>query len=465
MQDPLKGLVWGMLRFHDEKSLSAVAAMAEKSFARVPGVGPGAAALGNACIYVLANTKGLNGVAHLSRLKLRIKQNNTQKLIQKHIDAQAEKQGLKSAEIEEMAAPDFGLALGVRDYSFKDFTFRIETAGPGEVKQTWLKPDGQPQKSVPSFIKDTESLKTKLQSIRGRVKDIKKASSAQRDRIDRLYTEDMSWDYDRFQQYYLKHGLVGPMARKLIWTLSINGKPQAALFVDGQWQDNLGKAIKGEPDTVKLWHPIDAQTADVLAWRDRLEALEIRQPFKQAYREVYILTDAEVNTRIYSNRMAAHILKQHQFNTLAAIRGWKYSLMGAYDDGRDNEIAQKSLPAYKLTAEFWIDEILDEGESFNDAGIWDFVATDQIRFVNEYNDTVDLVNVPPIILSEILRDADLFVGVASIGNDPTWLDRGGAPRTREYWQHYSFGDLTETAKTRKAVLERLLPAIENSRYR
>ena len=28
------------------------------------------------------------------------------------------------------------------------------------------------------------------------------------------------------------------------------------------------------------------------------------------------------------------------------------------------------------------------------------------------------------MFSEIMRDVDLFVGVASIGNDPTWADRG-----------------------------------------
>jgi len=75
LQTMLKGLVWGMAQFHDEKSLAAIAALAEKCFERIKGVGPAAPALGNACIYTLAASKGLSGVAHLSRLKLRVKQN------------------------------------------------------------------------------------------------------------------------------------------------------------------------------------------------------------------------------------------------------------------------------------------------------------------------------------------------------------------------------------------------------
>lgn len=455
----LKGLVWGMARFHDEASLATIAKLTEKCFNRLPGVGPAAPALGNACIYTLANSKGLSGVGHLSRLKLRIKQNNTQKLIQTNIEKQAARLGLKPAQIEDMAAPDFGLTLGIKDIAFEDYTLRVDASEVGQAALSWLKPDGSAQKSVPSFIKDKAPLKKKLANIRAQAKEIKKASTAQRDRIDRLFTEDMHWAPEDFEKYYLNHGLIGPLARKLVWLLSVGGKDIAALYHAGKWTDATGKAVKGKPDSYALWHPIMSEAADVLSWRSRLEVLKIKQAIKQTYREVYILTDAEINTRVYSNRMAAHILKQHQFRTLAAIRGWKYQLMGAYDDGRDNAIASKYLPAYGLTAQFWIDEILDE-DSFNDAGIWNYVATDQVRFSSDRRETIDLIDIPPIILSETLRDTDLFVGVASVGNDPTWGDRGGAPRTQEYWQSYSFGDLSETAKTRKTVLEGLLPKLK-----
>ncbi len=60
--------------------------------------------------------------------------------------------------------------------------------------------------------------------------------------------------------------------------------------------------------------PDQEEAGEVLAWRDRLAELELCQPFKQAHREVYLLTDAERTTRTYSNRFAAHVLKQHQFN-------------------------------------------------------------------------------------------------------------------------------------------------------
>ena len=50
-----------------------------------------------------------------------------------------------------------------------------------------------------------------------------------------------------------------------------------------------------------------------------------------------------------------------------------------------------------------------------------------------------LDDVPPLAFSEVMRDVDLFVGVASVGNDPNWQDGGN--RFGDYWQQYSFGDL------------------------
>lgn len=455
----LKGLLWSMSRFHDKQSLQNIARLTEKCFQKIPGVGPAAAGVGNAGIYALAQSKGLGGISHLSRLKLRIRQNNTQKLIQNYIEEQAKKQGIKPAQIEEIAASDYGLIEGERTEAFDNYQLLLRVKGIGTTELVWLKPDGTPQKSVPAFIKNSTKLTDKLKKVRDISKQIKQVTTTQRDRIDRFYTEDMHWNFSDFEKRYLNHGLVSQVARKLIWTLD----NQPAIFIQGQWQDDKGDlVIVSESAKVHLWHPIESEAHKVLAWRDRLEELQIQQPFKQAYREIYLLTDAEINTRIYSNRMAAHILKQHQFSSLAALRGWKYSLLGAYDDGRDGDIAQKKLPELNLTAEFWINEIIDDTESFNDAGIWHYVATDQVRFCDNNDQPVSMVDIPPLILSEIMRDVDLFVGVASVGNDPQWQDGGpdGRQDYRDYWHGYSFGDLTEVAKTRKTVLERLLPRLK-----
>jgi hypothetical protein len=200
-----------------------------------------------------------------------------------------------------------------------------------------------------------------------------------------------------------------------------------------------------------------APLAEVQKWREFLIRHQIQQPLKQAFREVYLLTEAEINTRTYSNRMAAHVLKQHQFNMLAKTRGWKYSLLGAYDNGIENGMAEIILPEHELKAQYWV----NADDAYNDTGIWNYITTDQVRFVRAADDTVmELVDVPALALSETLRDVDLFVGVASVGNDPAWQDSGGVPGLNNYWTSYSFGDLSELAKNRKEILAGLVPRLK-----
>lgn len=458
----LKGMVWSLSRFHDTKTLNLVAKVTERCFKKIPSVGPAAAGVGNACIYVLGTTKGLEGISHLSRLKLRIKQTNTRKLIEKYLDIASAKMGISTSEIEELSIPDFGLTLGKRIENFEDYQFVIEVEDVGKIKSSWIKPDGKEQKTIPTFIKESTKYNTKLKKIKADIAKIKKYLTAQRDRIDRTYLEDRIWSLPDFEKYYLHHGLVSFISRKLIWEFKLKSSWIAAIYVNDSWLDIDGKELSiNENIQVRLWHPCTVETAAVLQWRERLEEIEIKQPLKQAYREVYILTDAEINTKTYSNRMAAHLLKQHQFNALAKLRGWQYSLMGAFDHGGIGN-AIIDIKAHQMRAEFWINELNAE-DAMTDVGMWMYVATDQVRFTREDGTLIDLIDIPKVVFSEIMRNVDLFVGVASVGNDPEWRDNGGIPQYRDYWTSYSFGDLNEIAKTRKIILEKLLPRLKISK--
>jgi hypothetical protein len=212
--------------------------------------------------------------------------------------------------------------------------------------------------------------------------------------------------------------------------------------------DVHGNPISGLSDAtgVRLWHPLFSNPDVVRAWRAFLIRHLITQPFWQAHRTVYLLTDAERRTRTYSNRFAAHILRNFQLQRLCETRGWTYNAF--YLEGNGPHI---HLPEWNLTAEFWVQY----------ANSSDHIATDQVRFYRgQMGERLPLEDVPPLAFSEIMRDVDFFVGVASVGNDPTWNDGGPDGGYRDYWYRYSFGDLTETAQTRKEILETLVPRLK-----
>ena len=465
-QQFIKGIVWTMERFSDKETIRLLSRLCEKAYTKMPGVGPAAASIGNATVWVLGNMRGKDGLGALSRLKLKVRQNNIKKSIDKYLLEGAKKYDVSVEELKEMAVPDFRLEKGSKEIALGDYQLKLSLEG-SKVLQQFSRPDGTLMKSVPNAVKNSTTLAAKLKEVRKEAKEIQTVYSAQKQRMDNQLVLNRTWDYASFSKYYLDHGLIYPLASRLIWIFTKGQQSTEAILIDGHWYTADHEQIDwiDEETTVQLWHPVHATEATILAWRDKMIALEWKQPIKQAFREIYLLTDAEVNTRSYSNRMAAHILKQHQFSTLASLRDWKYSLMGAYDDGRDNETCQKYLREYGITAEYWIDE-LNHDEDWNDAGIWLHIATDQVKFKNEDGQTMSLVDVPKIVFSEIMRDVDLFVGVCSVGNDPQWMDNNGARQAnRDYWHSYSFGDLNEIAKTRKTILERLLPRLTKIRDR
>lgn len=460
-QDMLKGLAWMCSHFHDGRTIAIVAAVAERSFRKIPGQGPAAASLGNACLYSLFRSKGLDGIGQLSRLRLRIKQSSTVALIDRYLAEAAKAKGISVHEIEDLACDDHGLKNGVRSWAFDEYTATLTINGPSRSELAWTKPDGTPQKSVPKVVKEKHA--AKLKRMKEVVKQVDLTTMAQRDRLDRMFRAQRELQLDYFNTHFLHHGLLGSLARLIIWNFRKGDVVQPAICLEGDAWTTVG-GTPFEPSTemtVSLWHPALASVAEVKAWREYMLDKEIRQPLKQAFREVYLLTEAELNTRTYSNRMAAHLLKQHQFNSLAKTRGWRYALQGAFDNGQIGEGASISLPDHGIQAEFWLNEVGADG-ALNDTGIWTYVASDQLRFTKMGSvDPMELVDVPTLAFSEVMRDVDLFVGVASVGNDPQWHDRGGeVPGYNDYWQTYSFGDLGEVAKTRKEILTRLLPRLK-----
>ncbi len=479
--DMMKGMIWLASRYADDDLVRAISLAGLSGQKKIPGLGPRSAKVSNAAVWALSQIDRPLAIGQLAIMRSKITNKATQKVIDKAIQTVAERLQVPADEVEEMAVPTYGLTeVGKRTEQFGDFTAVLHITGTTTTELKWIKPDGKPQKSVPKSVKDEYA--DGLKELKTADKDIKKFLPSQRDRIDLVHLKGKTWTHATWAERYLNHPLVGTLARRLIWSFGPDGS-QAATWLDDQLVDAAGESVQVDTDsTVSLWHPVGRPEQEVLAWRRFFEDREIRQPFKQAHREVYLLTDAERNTGTYSNRYASHVLKQHQYNALCGVRGWNNSLRLCVDD----EYAPSSLnlPEWNLRAEFWVEGSGDEyGIDTNETGVYNYLATDQVRFYSidsqqltahasgggyswggwrqgEAPDPLPLDQIPALVFSEVMRDVDLFVGVSSVGNDPSWEDGGPQGRHREYWATYSFGDLSATAKTRREILERLIPKLK-----
>ncbi|KUL37292.1 hypothetical protein ADL15_11815 [Actinoplanes awajinensis subsp. mycoplanecinus] len=453
----LRGLCWLQGLDGSAESTALLGRVAEVACASrsARSADPKAPKAAAAVVEVLVDRSGDVPAAVLSRLSMSVRSRPVQKRVQAALERIADARGWAPGEAQELTVDDHGLkSCGCLRLRLRDSTdlVGVEILDDKAAVRVWR--DGTPLKTVPT------AMRAGLAPLRTLATQVTKTLASERGRLEALLAQDRTWAWTTWEQRYLRHPVTGSLARRLIWQVSPdNGQTWHSGF-PAPTEDGTDWTVDGHSGahcTVRLWHPVEAPPAEVAAWRDHVTAATTKQPFKQAFREVYRLTPAEVQTDAYSNRFAGHILRYRQANALMRVRGWSANYLGSWGDGRHGE-ATKDLAAGTWQATFH-HEIATEGTGQRDRV--EFCSTDQVRFARRDGrlwTPTRLDEVPPRLLSEAMRDVDLFVGVTSIAADETWND-SGAQDFRRYWRETAFGALPETAKVRRDALARILPAL------
>ena len=451
--DILKGLIWLASGFTQPGLAGPVSRFAEKCFRKVSGVGARSVKLGNAALWMLSETcEGEAAASELFRLRAKLKLPSVQKLLDDRLATLATKLGSSVADLEDSSLPEFGLAAdGTATHPIGDVVATLVLSA-ADVETRWHGSDGRALKAPSAAIQRDH--KAELAAIKQAAKDMDTARAVQALRLEQSWQEDRSWDAAAWRRTFLGHPLRRMVAQALVWRFDGQGAPLDGIPQGDGLLTLAGTVPIPETGTVRLWHPLDSDPDGVLAWRAQIVALGLTQPIKQAHREIYVLTDAERRTGTYSNRFAAHILRQHQFRALCQARGWRFEFLGGWDSWN---VPSRALPHHRLTIEYQVEAVDNDQRSA--AYVPLHLATDQVRFMDTNGRAVPLESVPPVLFSEMLRDVDLFVAVTSVANDPGWTDGGPEGRFGGYWRDYAFGDLSQNAETRRALIASIAPRL------
>jgi hypothetical protein len=421
----------------------------------------------NAAVRGLGLRPAEAAVAQLARVQAKVRKRTILAGVTKALVAAAAGASLTPEQLLERTVPTFGLGPdGTREEPAGAYTALLAVEAPGAPVLRFRNPAGRVVASVPKAVREGHA--EGVAELRAAVKELKQALPGERARVEGALAAGRTWSVGEWRSLYLDHPVTGVFGRALLWEYSADGGSGGTWAVgwptrDDGWglADRDGRPLPvGPAATVRLWHPIRAAADEVRAWREWLVDAGIRQPFKQAYREVYLLTPAEEATRSYSNRFGAHILKYGQAKALLSGRGWTGLQLGYWDGGDDTQadkLLHDAATGTRWRARFYLD-LIDTGKA-DGYQTPSYCSSDQVRFERDDGGAwrqTDLVQVPALVLSEALRDVDLAVGVASIAADPAWRDRGET-RHLDYWYRWSVGDLTETAKVRREALAMLLP--------
>lgn len=450
----------------------------KKCYVTQPGIGIRSEKLGNACVWALAALPEGAGVPYLARVLARTKYPKIRKKIDEQLNAAATAAGVARADLDEVTVPTHDLDRdGRRVVRFDNGTATLMVEG-STARIEWTNAQGKPVKSATAAMKGEKAL---MKELMADLKEVQADLAIQPQRLQRLYLADRSWPTAVWRERYFEQPLLRGFARRLVWQVEREGAAPVTALPDAAGEGLLsltGAPVDAEGAVIRLWHPMLSPVEEVEAWRLRLEELRITQPFAQAWREVYALTDAERATATYSNRWAAHILRQQQAMSLARINGWTVTGRVWFDAPNDDPWHLHIL-AHGLVAEYWVEGAGGDDPETTDSGSYAYVNTDRVTFFRAIpgatdsargpstGDPLPLADIPPVVFSEVMRSCDLFTAVASIAADPTWLDRGQDAHhpsqwghtAAQYWREVNTAELVESGKRRHAMLARIIPRL------
>ena len=203
----------------------------------------------------------------------------------------------------------------------------------------------------------------------------------------------------------MEHPVVKAMLSKLVL---FNPENQDSGF----WQD--GKLLSAEgiltplkaDDKLLIAHPSHLFYA--VQWdlyQKYLFDKELKQPFKQVFRELYIPTKDELETSNRSERYQGHQVQPQKTVALLRSRGWTVN----YEEGLQRVYHKEGFRATIYAAADWYTP------SDVEAPTLEYVVFYSLKDGKE----VPMKEINPVIFSEVMRDVDLVVSVAHVGGvDP-----------------------------------------------
>jgi hypothetical protein len=452
----LQGLIWCCADFDDRVVCLALVDTAILGYRQRPQ----SPRVANACVSVLGTMPGMYAIGQLERVRYSVKHESFQKHIQETIEEVAQREGLSPLDVQELAIYDFELQDGCLRRTFGSYTAQIAVTTQG-VQLEWYDQEQQLLARRPAEIKRTYG--QEWRAFETLQKNLEKVFVLQRRRIERLSLSGQHWSVATWQERYFQQPLIRILARNLIWQISIAEQSETVIWYQGTFVNSADQLVEisGEAE-VQLWHPLLGSNQDVQRWQLWIEQHRVIQPFKQAHREIYRLEDEERGSATL--RFAGHYLHQYQFSVLTRARAWQYTTVAS---GQETW-AILSLPYWKCRAAFEVkaDESGRKVDASYTAG-YEELLTGELSFHSEGEGEAGkaaellLQQVPPLVLSEVMRDLDLFVSVTNIARDSkeNYEEEEREEPLIRYMRRYGFGELSSSAHERKQFLQRLAPGL------
>lgn len=340
-------------------------------------------------LEVFSMIKYPNSVQHIMNLKSRIKQTWAQKRFDKYITKIAKKEKIELDKVVELGISEYGFdESNCYSQDLENYRFQLRYKQGLKKEISWIDlNENKTQKSIPREVKENHP--EALKYLKSHQKEIENQIKTQLQRIEKYYYSDNSWDIEYWLSRYLNHAFIGIISKELYWTLSRdNHSIVTKINAESQIEDLDGKVVNPlEYETVKLWHPLHKV--------EGTKPKDSSQPFKQWGRETY--------TVAFLREVEGKILRKDVLSQLCKSRNWTSSNNHNF-----------KLPSTDIKVELTLEDRIDGTRSLSNTSA--NMIFRGIQFTNKKT-SINISEIDEVLLSEILRDVDLFVSKSELVNE------------------------------------------------
>ena len=310
-----------------------------------------------------------------------------------------------------------------RNMGYSDVTrliWNMETALINEMKEyfvpkklddvdVYIKIDelGQSEIIYEKAGKELKSLPTKLKKDKyiEAIKEVHKNLKEQYRRSRKMLEEAME-DGTEFYGYEIENLMTNPVIAPILKSLVFKMGNHLGYYVDNKLKSAKKKFVAVKDDSLlKIAHCFDLfESGEWATYQKDIFDRELRQPFKQVFRELYVKTVDEKG-RDKSLRYAGHQVQPAK--TVALLKTRRWIIDG--QEGLEKVYYKENIIAKIFALADW----------FSPADI-EAPTLEEVQFFDRKTFKPILIDeVPDLIFTEVMRDIDLVVSVAHVGDvDP-----------------------------------------------
>lgn len=276
-----------------------------------------------------------------------------------------------------------------------ELTIRITISLDGKASLSITKA-GKIQKSIPvKYRKDKRIL-----ALKEAVKKLKAQYKRARISLEQAMISGDAFTSEEMHTL-MAHPVIEPLLKDLVF---ISGE------LHGFWKDGALQSVKGVRSELekelRIAHCTDLfKTKEWSAYQHYCFANKLKQPFKQIFRELYLPTADEKKENHSSRRYAGHQVQANKTLALLKSRGWIIN----HEEGLQKVFHNESFIVNLLAYADWFYPSDVESPSIE---VLEFYQKSSWK-------PLSITEIPERAFSEIMRDLDLVVSVAHVGDvDP-----------------------------------------------